>query len=141
MYAAAFVVLAVLVQATDFDRLNGFAVHHLQPLAGGKGHPRMNDAAEALIAPAAPGVAAVVVGLAAIGLWLRGRRRAAPTWPIALAAAIAVEMVSKLVIEPQLGAWVFYRMDDRGGFVGDSWHETKEDAIAQAKREFDVTIE
>src|SRR5436305_320639 len=98
IYAATFVVLAVLVQATDFDRLNGFAVHHLQPLAGGKGHPRMNDAAEALIAPAAPGVAAVVVGLAAIGLWLRGRRRAAPTWPIALAAAIAVEMVSKLVI-------------------------------------------
>jgi hypothetical protein len=50
-------------------------------------------------------------------------------------------MVSKLVIEPQLGAWVFYRLDDRGGFIGDSWHDSKKDAIYQAKREFDVTIE
>src|ERR1044072_1247520 len=48
-------------------------------------------------------------------------------------------MVSKLVIEPQLGAWVFFRMDEHGGFIGDSWHATKEDAIQQAKREFDVT--
>ena len=38
LYAAAFVALAVLVQATDFDRLNSFAVQHLQPIAGGKGH-------------------------------------------------------------------------------------------------------
>jgi hypothetical protein len=50
-------------------------------------------------------------------------------------------MVARLVIEAQLGAWVFYRLDEQGGFVGDSWHETREDAIHQAKREFDVTIE
>ena len=50
-------------------------------------------------------------------------------------------MVWRLVIEPQLGAWVFYRLDENGGFVGDSWHETKEDAIRQAKREFNVTID
>jgi hypothetical protein len=50
-------------------------------------------------------------------------------------------MVSRLVIEPQLGAWVFYRLDANGGFVGDSWHETKEDAIYQAKREFNLTID
>jgi len=49
-------------------------------------------------------------------------------------------MVSRLVIEPQMGAWVFYRLDEHGGFVGDSWHGTKEDAIAQVKREFGVTI-
>src|SRR5436305_12329865 len=106
IYAAAFVVLAVLVQATDFDRLNGFAVHHLQPIAGGKGHPRMADAAETLIAPGAPGVAALVIGLAAIGLWLRGRRRAALTWPVALAAAIVVEIVSKVLIgQHRSGVW------------------------------------
>jgi len=37
-YAVAFVVLAVLVEATDFDRLNQFAVDNLQPVAAGKGH-------------------------------------------------------------------------------------------------------
>ena len=49
-------------------------------------------------------------------------------------------MVSRLVIEPQLGAWVFYRMDESGGFVGDSWHETKEDALRQMKKEFGVEL-
>ena len=28
-----------------------------------------------------------------------------------------------------------------GGFVGDSWHGTKEDALRQAKREFGVAID
>jgi hypothetical protein len=49
-------------------------------------------------------------------------------------------MVSRLIIEYQLGNWVFYRMDDRGGFVGDTWHGTLEDAIAQAKKEFGVEL-
>ena len=49
-------------------------------------------------------------------------------------------MVLRLVIEPQMGAWVFHRQDAHGGFVGDSWHNTKEDALRQAKREFGVTI-
>ena len=53
---------------------------------------------------------------------------------------VAGGMVTKLIIEPQLGAWVFYRLDENGGFVGDSWHDTKEDAIYQAKREFNVEI-
>jgi hypothetical protein len=50
-------------------------------------------------------------------------------------------MVSRLVIEPQFDNWVFYRLDANGGFVGDSWHGTKEDALRQAKREFGVAIE
>jgi len=49
-------------------------------------------------------------------------------------------MVSTLVIEPQLDNWVFYRLDAHGGFVGDSWHGTKEDALHQAKREFGVDL-
>jgi hypothetical protein len=49
-------------------------------------------------------------------------------------------MVSRLVIEPQLDNWVLYRLDDRGGFVGDTWHGSLQDAIAQAKKEFGVDI-
>src|SRR5580698_3105410 len=49
-------------------------------------------------------------------------------------------MVSRLVIEEQGGNWVLYRLDADGGFVGDTWHGTREDAIHQAKREFGVTI-
>ena len=48
------------------------------------------------------------------------------------------KLVARLVIEPALGAWVFHRLDVDGGFVGDSWHDTREDALWQAKREFDV---
>ena len=42
------------------------------------------------------------------------------------------------MIEPYLGAWVFHRLDVDGGFVGDSWHDSREDALFQAKREFGV---
>jgi hypothetical protein len=35
---------------------------------------------------------------------------------------------------------VLYRLDDSGGFVGDTWHGTLEDAIAQAKKEFGVDM-
>jgi hypothetical protein len=49
-------------------------------------------------------------------------------------------MVSRLIIEPQLDNWVLYRLDDRGGFVGDTWHGSLQDAIAQAKKEFGVDI-
>jgi hypothetical protein len=45
-------------------------------------------------------------------------------------------MVSRLVIQPQFGAWCFFRMDKDGGFVGESWHPSKEDALYQARREF-----
>jgi hypothetical protein len=50
-------------------------------------------------------------------------------------------MVHRLIIEPQLHNWVLYRLDDAGGFVGDTWHGTLRDAIAQVKREFGVTLE
>jgi hypothetical protein len=50
------------------------------------------------------------------------------------------KLVYRLVIQEQLGSWVMYRMDDQGGFVGDTWHPTLEDAKAEAKREFGVEI-
>jgi hypothetical protein len=49
-------------------------------------------------------------------------------------------LVSRLIIEEQHDNFVLYRLDDRGGFVGDTWHGTLEDAIHQAKREFGVDL-
>lgn len=49
-------------------------------------------------------------------------------------------MVSRLVLEPQLDNWVLYRLDERGGFVGDTWHGSLQDAKAQAKKEFGVDL-
>ena len=49
-------------------------------------------------------------------------------------------MVSRLVIEEQFGAWCLYRLDKDGGFVGDSFHGTKQDALHQVKREFGLTV-
>jgi hypothetical protein len=31
-------------------------------------------------------------------------------------------------------------MDNDGGFIGDSWHPTREDAMHTANREFGVTV-
>src|SRR5580704_9040006 len=49
-------------------------------------------------------------------------------------------MVYRLVIEPQLDNWVLYRLDADGGFVGDTWHGSLEDALGQAKKEFGVDL-
>jgi membrane-associated phospholipid phosphatase len=105
-YATAFVVLAALVDITDFDRVNSFAVHHLQPLAGGNGHPRMREWTEVLISPAGPMITALVIAAASICLLARRRYRAAVAWPAALAAALVVEIVSKLVVgQHHSGIW------------------------------------
>jgi hypothetical protein len=50
----------------------------------------------------------------------------------------AGRMVARLIIEEQLGNWVFYRMDAHGGFAGDTWHESRQDALRQAQREFGI---
>ena len=98
--------LAALVDITDFDRLNAFAVHHLQPLAGGNGHPRMLEATAVLVSPAGPMITALVIAAAAICLLARGRARAAAAWPAALAMALVVEVVSKLVVgQHRSGIW------------------------------------
>jgi len=49
-------------------------------------------------------------------------------------------LVHELVLQKQFGNWVLYRMDDRGGFVGDTWHGSFEDAAHQARREFGVEL-
>lgn len=52
----------------------------------------------------------------------------------------SIGMVSRLVIEPQLDNWVLYRLDDCGGFVGDTWHGSLEDAVRQVEIEFGVIV-
>ena len=49
-------------------------------------------------------------------------------------------LVYRLVIQEQLGSWVMYRLDDRGGFVGDTWHPTKRDALEEVKRECGLEV-
>ena len=49
-------------------------------------------------------------------------------------------MVSRLVMQEQLGSWVLYRLDAGGGLVGDTWHPTKKDALEEVKREFGVDV-
>ena len=51
-----------------------------------------------------------------------------------------IRLVSRLVIQEQLGSWVLYRLDDQGGFVGDTWHPTRQDAIDEVRREFGVEV-
>lgn len=50
----------------------------------------------------------------------------------------APTLVHRLVIQEQLGSWVMYRLDGEGGFVGDTWHPTCEDALKQVKMEFGI---
>ena len=45
-------------------------------------------------------------------------------------------IVSRIVIQEQLGAFCMFRLDDGGGFVGESWHPDREDALYQARKEF-----
>ena len=47
-------------------------------------------------------------------------------------------LVSRLVIQESMGQWYLYRLDDCGGFVGDTSHPTLDDAMETAKKEFGV---
>jgi membrane-associated phospholipid phosphatase len=115
IYAATFVILGALVQITDFDRLNAFSVRHLQPIAGGKGHPRLNNLADLIVSPGAPSLALLVIAVCAAILYSQGRRWAAAAWPATLAMAFLIEIVSKIVIsQHRSGVWQGY------GFTFDS---------------------
>jgi hypothetical protein len=45
-------------------------------------------------------------------------------------------LVSRIVIQEQMGQWCLYRLDGGGGFVGDTWHPSRADAIHVATHEF-----
>ena len=53
----------------------------------------------------------------------------------------APALVARLVIQEQLGSWVLYRLDTQGGFVGDTWHPTRDDALREVRREFGITVD
>ena len=57
-----------------------------------------------------------------------------------MGAGSASPLVYRIVIEKQMSGWVLYRMDDGGGFVGDTWHADLQDAIKQVKKEFGVDV-
>ena len=45
-------------------------------------------------------------------------------------------MVSRLVLERHADLWTLYRIDEGGGFIGDTTHGSSEDALHQIRREF-----
>src|SRR3954471_5341783 len=48
-------------------------------------------------------------------------------------------LVHRIVVQEQsVGHWIVIRMDDRGGFIGDTSHPTKDDAMRTVKSEFGV---
>jgi hypothetical protein len=49
-------------------------------------------------------------------------------------------LVHRLVIEEaSRGHWILHRLDDGGGFVGDTSHPSQEDALRTAQQEFGLT--
>ena len=51
-------------------------------------------------------------------------------------------LVHRVVIEEQSpGHWIVIRLDDGGGFVGDTSHPSKEDALRTVKSEFGIDVD
>ena len=50
-------------------------------------------------------------------------------------------LVYRLLIQRQMSAWCLFRLDDAGGFIGESWHPDAEDALHTACREFKLTAD
>lgn len=50
-------------------------------------------------------------------------------------------LVSRLILEEQFGNWVLYRLDADGGFIGDTWHGSREDAVWQIQKEFGIRVQ
>jgi hypothetical protein len=50
-------------------------------------------------------------------------------------------LVHRLLIQRQMSAWCLFRMDDAGGFIGESWHPDAEDALHTACREFKLSAD
>jgi hypothetical protein len=101
-----FCLLALLVNAHAFDSLNHFAHRHLQPIAGGHGHRHLREFTEILLLPAAPVVAAILMGVLSVLFYRRGRISSAIIWPAVLAVGFAVELLAKLVVsQDHSNAW------------------------------------
>ena len=45
-------------------------------------------------------------------------------------------LVYRVIIQKQMSAWCVFRMDADGGFVGETWHPDRDDALRSACKEF-----
>lgn len=50
-------------------------------------------------------------------------------------------LVHRLVIQKQLSAWCLFRLDEGGGYVNETWHPDRDDAVRSACREFGIEPE
>jgi hypothetical protein len=50
-------------------------------------------------------------------------------------------LVHRVLVQKQLSAWCVFRLDGAGGFIGDTWHPDREDAVRSACREFGLSPE
>lgn len=108
--AIAFGVLGLLVAAGYLDRLDSFAVRQLMPerspheaktsLLGSllSYHGHHFQAAPVVKLPASVLLSSLIVGVACLSLWRRGRRQSATLWLSAFVLATVVELVCKSVI-------------------------------------------
>ena len=97
--SAAFVLLATAVNVGATRPIDRFAHRHLQPLAGGNGHPRLRELTDVLLVPFAPAVAAAIIVCLAYLAYRRAGMRTALVWPVALAAGFAVELACKVTVQ------------------------------------------
>ncbi|HEU5216470.1 MAG TPA: phosphatase PAP2 family protein [Gaiellaceae bacterium] len=110
MAAAAFAALAGLVASGATTGLDQWAVDHAMPFAGKPGPPPTlvsslvplyhesfhrlgHTVAEIVTLPGQVVVSFVLVAIAAVALWRRGRVAAAVSWPLVLLLATSVEVV------------------------------------------------
>ena len=50
-------------------------------------------------------------------------------------------LVHRVVIQKQMSAWCAFRLDDGGGFVGETWHPDRADALRDVCRELGLSPE
>ena len=57
----------------------------------------------------------------------------------AVGTSPAPALVHRVIIQPQMSAWCVFRLDGAGGFIGETWHPDRDDALHTACREFKLT--
>lgn len=96
--AVAFVALALIAAYVDLAWLNDPLSHHLEPFAGGHGHPRLREICRALFEVTSP-IPSIALGVGgALLLWQREMSRAARGWTVALALGFVAEIGTKLLV-------------------------------------------
>lgn len=95
---AAFIGLAAAVNARWLHSVDRFGRQHLQPLAGGHGHPDLRELTQVMLVPAAPSVATLLILWLACVAYRRAGWTAALIWPAAMTAGFAAELLCKALV-------------------------------------------